>query len=134
MKSHFANCSLYTPCSFLAHPGADITRAGNKTSAGGQVSGPAGRKALGESLDTPSACLSGDIPALSTKGAAKAKANAKRQAKGKAKAKAKDEKHEQNKRLQKDIKSLLTFISYGCGSGCCIFPFISMTPSRSHCN
>ena len=89
------------PCIYPAAPsGSDITRAGTKTSASGQVTGASSKKALGESLDTAVANLNKD---------------ACKEKKGKAPKGGKTSKKttrvtDESKKLQKDIKAFLVLM------------------------
>ena len=90
-------------------PGADVTRAGNRTSASGTVAPGASRKALAAALDTPIAGMKSTAAERAPKGGREGKANkAPAKAQGKAKAQPKSE---ESKKLSKDLKTFLAFLT-----------------------
>lgn len=107
IKWYFSKTVVGPPQSpTIVFPGADITRAGTRTSAGGTASG-SGRKALSESLEGVMDIDDDPEPKKKSKrGTPKAKADPK----AKAQANRNRETGEQTKELQKDIKACLAYM------------------------
>lgn len=96
--------------------GADITRSGTRTSAGGQVTGDTAKKALGEALEPVAARLAAGVGADPK---AKAKASAKKRESASGNRNSGNSQNDETRKLQKVIKAFLNL--HVCSLYMCAF-------------